>query len=130
MNNDELPSLTLLVPARNEEHVVIEALSRSLQLPLKQFDVIVVENASTDQTHKLLQEMFQLRLENGIYRSITHPHLRMLRSGIPGKALAPKITGPQSIQGNSNAIEIGNWNDPDGYQNIIEKIAKHLAPTN
>ena len=49
---------------------------------------------------------------------------------IPGKALAPKITGPQSIQGNSTAIEIGNWNDPDGYQSIIEKIAKHLAPTN
>lgn len=93
-NHDELPSLTLLVPARNEEHVVVEALSRSLQLPLKQFDVIVVENASTDQTHKLLQEMFQLRLENGVYRSITHPHLRMVRSTIPGKALALNVALP------------------------------------
>ena len=27
-STEELPSLTLLVPARNEEHVVVEALSR------------------------------------------------------------------------------------------------------
>ncbi len=93
-NNDELPSLTLLVPARNEEHVVVEALSRSLQLPLKQFDVIVVENASTDKTYELLHAMFQLRLENGVYRSITHPHLRMVRSSIPGKALALNVALP------------------------------------
>jgi|GEM_PF-3265645 len=94
VNNEELPSLTLLVPARNEEHVVVEALSRSLQLPLKKFDVIVVENASTDKTYELLHEMFQLRLENGVYRSITHPHLRMVRSKIPGKALALNVALP------------------------------------
>ncbi len=94
VSHEELPSLTLLVPARNEEHVVVEALSRSLQLPLRQFDIIVVENASTDKTYELLHEMFQLRLENGVYRSITHPHLRMLRSSIPGKALALNLALP------------------------------------
>jgi cellulose synthase/poly-beta-1,6-N-acetylglucosamine synthase-like glycosyltransferase len=94
-SKDELPSLTLLVPARNEENVVVESLSRSLQLPLKRFDIIVVENASTDRTYQLLNEMFQMRAEgNGIYRSITHPQLRMIRSEIPGKALALNLALP------------------------------------
>jgi cellulose synthase/poly-beta-1,6-N-acetylglucosamine synthase-like glycosyltransferase len=85
-----LPSLTLLIPVRNESEVVVEALNRTLQLPLENFEVIVVENASTDRTYHLLHEIFQLR-PNGTpdtFYSILHPRLRVIKSTIPGKARA------------------------------------------
>src|SRR5690606_35724317 len=78
------------IPARNEEKVVVEALHRALQLPLENFEVIVVENASTDQTYEVLHKTFELT-PNGkpdTFKSVRYPHLRVIRSPIPGKALA------------------------------------------
>lgn len=85
-----IPSLSLIIPARNEAEVVVEAINRALQIPLEAFEVLVVENASTDKTFQLLSEMFQLRL-NGtphVYRSVLFPKLKILRSPLPGKTNA------------------------------------------
>jgi cellulose synthase/poly-beta-1,6-N-acetylglucosamine synthase-like glycosyltransferase len=84
------PALTLIIPARNEAEVVVEAINRALQIPLAEFEVLVVENASTDKTFHLLQEMFQLRVNGDpqIFRSVLFPKLKVLRSAEAGKTLA------------------------------------------
>lgn len=85
-----IPSLTLIIPARNEAEVVVEAINRALQIPLDVFEVLVIENASTDKTFHLLSEMFQLRVngEPHVFRSVLFPKLKILRSLQPGKTNA------------------------------------------
>lgn len=85
-----IPSLTLIIPARNEAEVVVEAINRALQIPLEALEVMVVENASTDKTFHLLSEIFQLRLngESHVFRSVLFPKLKILRSPLPGKTNA------------------------------------------
>ena len=85
-----IPSLTLIIPARNEAEVVVEAINRALQIPLDAFEVLVIENASTDKTFHLLSEMFQLRVngEPDVFRSVLFPKLKILRSSQPGKTNA------------------------------------------
>ena len=86
----KIPSLTLIIPARNEAEVVVEAINRALQIPLEACEVLVVENASTDKTFHLLSEMFQLRVngEPHVFRSVLFPKLKILRSPLPGKTNA------------------------------------------
>jgi cellulose synthase/poly-beta-1,6-N-acetylglucosamine synthase-like glycosyltransferase len=93
----ELPSLTLLMPVRNEAAIVVEAINRALQLPLEKFEIIVIENASTDKTYDLLHQIFQLR-PNGspeTFYSPLYKNLRVMKSPTPGKANALNLALPQ-----------------------------------
>jgi cellulose synthase/poly-beta-1,6-N-acetylglucosamine synthase-like glycosyltransferase len=88
-NNDELPGVSFIIPAFNEQSLIVETLQTYLSLPQKNKEIIVVNDGSHDQTFKVLQVMFQLkRIAEGssIFRSLSYPELLVLESVHQGKA--------------------------------------------
>ena len=55
---DPAPSVTVLIPAHNEENVIVQTVNSVLASDLKQSRVIVVDDGSTDRTGALLDEHF------------------------------------------------------------------------
>jgi glycosyltransferase involved in cell wall biosynthesis len=64
------PRVSIIVPARNEEGSVAQALGRLLELDYPNYEVIAVDDRSTDRTGKIMDELAwsQGRWEN------RHPH--------------------------------------------------------
>lgn len=85
------PPVSFIIPAFNEESLIVETIQTYLALPQTQKEIIVINDGSHDQTFKLLQTMFQLRRidENSAqFHSITSPDLIVLEAGHMGKAQA------------------------------------------
>jgi cellulose synthase/poly-beta-1,6-N-acetylglucosamine synthase-like glycosyltransferase len=85
------PPISLLVPARNEELCIVASVGSLLQLDYPQLEVIVVNDASSDQTMAVLRENFALHRATmvyvaeiptapvtAMYRSLSHPQLLVL----------------------------------------------------
>ena len=93
------PPVSILVPARNEEATIAASVRSLLQFEYPEFEVVVVNDGSTDGTLAALTREFALgpfpeaywkRLPiqpvRGIYRSALHPNLRVLDKVNGGKA--------------------------------------------
>jgi glycosyltransferase involved in cell wall biosynthesis len=52
-----IPRVSIIVPARNEEQSIAEALSRLLQLDYPDYEVIAVDDRSTDKTGGIMDEV-------------------------------------------------------------------------
>lgn len=94
----ELP-ISILVPAFNEALTIEDAVRSLLQLRYSEFEVIVINDGSSDETLEVLTQAFRLkeipeayrvRLATqpvrAIYRSLQHPNLRVLDKENGGKA--------------------------------------------
>lgn len=55
-----LPPVSILVPAYNEELTIIETVESLLMLDYDCYEIIVIDDGSTDHTAKLLKEQFHL----------------------------------------------------------------------
>lgn len=92
LNPNDLPSIGFLVPAYNEETLIVETLQTYLSLPQVNKEIIVVNDGSHDQTMKLLQVMFQLRRidhpSGNLFQSLTRPELKVVDASRMGKAHA------------------------------------------
>ncbi|HEV7550242.1 MAG TPA: glycosyltransferase family 2 protein [Candidatus Angelobacter sp.] len=86
-----LPSLTVIVPARNEEAEIESALRSLLQLNYLQFKVVAVNDRSTDQTGAILD-----RLAPAFAKTLQVLHVRELPSGWLGKVHAMWLGAQQS----------------------------------
>ncbi len=88
---DGIPPATLVVPAYNEETTCPEAIRSLLQLDYPEYDVVVVNDGSTDDTFDVLASTYELRTAarfptseietatvRGIHQSATHPNLWVL----------------------------------------------------
>ena len=64
----EMPKVSVVIPARNEEKDLRKALSSILSQDYANLEVIVVDDRSTDRTYAILQEL-----------TATHPKLRVFR---------------------------------------------------
>lgn len=88
----ELPGVSFIVPAYNEESLIVETIQTYLSLPQERKEVIVINDGSHDQTMSLLKIMYQLRKSEDstgrLYQSITHPSLKVLEAPHMGKAQA------------------------------------------
>lgn len=93
------PPISVLVPAFNEAATITATVRSALQLTYAEFEIIVINDGSTDATLEVLQQAFallpfpeayriQLKTQEvrGIYRSTTHPKLRVIDKANGGKA--------------------------------------------
>ncbi len=99
MQSDALPPITLLVPAYNESATIEASVTAMLTLEYRNFEVIVVNDGSKDETMRRLRQAFELyevprtypetiptRLLRGAYRSRTRTRLLVLDKENGGKA--------------------------------------------
>ena len=88
----EIPPVSFLVPAYNEESLIVETIQTYLSLPQEKKEIIVVDDGSHDKTMRLLKVMFHLvKAEHPtgkLYKSITHPELKVVEAPRLGKAAA------------------------------------------
>lgn len=91
--------ISLIVPAYNEEATIIGSIKSMFQLQYPLFEIVLVNDGSSDQTLKRLKETFNLiKINNvfrklipcqevkGIYQSIDHPQLTVIDKINGGKA--------------------------------------------
>ncbi len=78
-NQEFLPSLSIIVPAYNEELVIREALSALLDLNYPNYEIIVIDDGSTDATYTLVKQLSQLQ---------SAVRLRVLQQKNSGKSVA------------------------------------------
>lgn len=99
LNADIAPPVTLLAPAFNEERTCVESVRSLLTLVYPDYEIIVVNDGSTDATLARLQEAFALQpavrqpraslptaAVRGVWRSAAHPRLWVVDKENGGKA--------------------------------------------
>jgi len=96
-----LPSLTIVVPARNEEAEIEAALRSLLQLNYPRYQVVAVNDRSTDQTGAIMERLASEPASAGKLRVI---HVRDLPSGWLGKVHAMWL-GSQRNAAQENATQ-------------------------
>ena len=85
----DLPGVSFLIPAYNEESLIVETIQTYLSLSHEKKEIIVINDGSSDQTMKLLSTMYFLRkVSDNNFESITHPALRIVNVPHMGKAQA------------------------------------------
>jgi hypothetical protein len=89
----ELPSLTIVVPARNEEAEIEEALRSLLQLDYPQYEVVAVNDRSTDSTGEIME---RLAAEPSAQNKLHVIHVRELPTGWLGKVHAMWLGAQQA----------------------------------
>jgi glycosyltransferase involved in cell wall biosynthesis len=97
-----LPSLTIVVPARNEEVEIEAALRSLLQLNYPQYQVVAVDDRSTDKTGAIMERLAAEPASAGKLRVI---HIRDLPSGWLGKLHAMWL----GSQGNASQQDQSDW---------------------
>jgi cellulose synthase/poly-beta-1,6-N-acetylglucosamine synthase-like glycosyltransferase len=96
------PSISIIVPARNEEHTIVETVISLFRLDYPDFEIVVVNDGSTDSTLDSLIDYFELKpveasYENsedwipcetvhGLYSSFVHSHLLVVDKKNGGKS--------------------------------------------
>jgi glycosyltransferase involved in cell wall biosynthesis len=88
-----LPSLTIVVPGRNEEAEIEPALRSLLQLNYPQYEVVAVNDRSTDQTGAIMERLAAEPASAGKLRVL---HVRDLPSGWLGKVHAMWLGAQQA----------------------------------
>lgn len=83
--------VSVLVPAYNEENFILDTIESLLKLDYPQFEILIINDGSTDGTLEILKkslslelfpEAYRVRLPTkkirGIYRSTTHKNIRVI----------------------------------------------------
>jgi len=60
--SDSLPSVSLIIPAHNEEEVIKQKIENSLALDYPDLEIVVASDGSTDRTVEIIQDFDQVKL--------------------------------------------------------------------
>jgi glycosyltransferase involved in cell wall biosynthesis len=100
-----LPSLTIVVPARNEQAEIEPALRSLLQLNYPQYEVVAINDRSTDQTGQIMERLAAESPSQGRLRVV---HVNDLPAGWLGKVHA-MWTGAQQAGLQSKPQFMSDW---------------------
>jgi len=83
--------VSIIIPAHNEEEWIADSVSAAVALNYPKFEVIIIDDGSTDKTFEILYRMLDLKPVDmpylkhykdghvrGIYKSIKHPHVTVI----------------------------------------------------
>ena len=87
------PRVSIIVPARNEEEHIRETLVRLLALDYSNYEIIAVNDRSTDRTGQMMQEIAASPQAQGLLKVI---HIQELPPGWLGKTHAMWTAGQQA----------------------------------
>lgn len=123
--NPELPSLTIVVPARNEEKTLGVGLRSLLQLTYPNLEIIVVNDRSTDDTARVLAEF---QKQDSRLKGVNVTDLPV---GWLGKNHALQLGAKESqselILFTDADVEIDNWFLRKAVEFLIRNHLDHLA---
>lgn len=105
-------SLAVIVPAYNEEKVICDCISSLLRSRYTAFDILVVDDGSTDGTAKAVEEAFG-----------DHPRVKLFRKPNGGKAAALNWAISRSDTEIFVAIDADTRLDPDAIPMLIRHFA-------
>jgi peptidoglycan-N-acetylglucosamine deacetylase len=106
------PSVTVLIPAHNEETVIAQTVSSVLQSDLKDLRIIVVNDGSTDKTGDLLDEHFS-----------RESRVRIIHQANRGKAAALNLAMAEANTEVVVTIDADTEIEPDA----ISKLIRHFS---
>ncbi len=106
------PSVTVLIPAHNEESVIVETVTSVLQSDLKDLRIIVVNDGSTDRTCELLDTNFS-----------RDPRVRIIHQVNRGKAAALNVALSHADTEIVVTIDADTEVEPDA----ISKLVRHFS---
>src|SRR5713226_205867 len=109
---DPPPSVTVLIPAHNEESVIVQTVTSVLHSDFKDLHLIVVDDGSTDTTGELLEENFSHQ-----------PRVRIIHQVNRGKAAALNLAMSQADTEIVVTIDADTEIEPDA----ISKLIRHFA---
>ena len=139
--SDFEPPVSLLVPAYNEAATVVASVRSLLQLRYPQFEIIVVNDGSKDDTLLALQQAFGLepfpevlrvRLETarvrGVYRSPLFPGLRVIDKENGGKADALNAGINAALYPLFCGLDADGILQPDSLSRIVRPFLEDPRP--
>ncbi len=127
------PAVSVLVPAYNEETTIATSVRSLLQLDYPEFEVVVINDGSRDNTLKVMQAEFNLepypqvyweRIDTKplrtIYRSQDYPNLRVVDKENGGKADALNVGINASLHPLFCAIDADSILQRDSLRRVME----------
>jgi cellulose synthase/poly-beta-1,6-N-acetylglucosamine synthase-like glycosyltransferase len=137
LSSEIAPTISMLVPAHDEESTIIESVRALLTLAYPQLEIVVVDDGSTDETLPLMTSTFELqpilpiydaRIETksveAIYRSKQYPNLVVVSKENGGKAdslnAALNISRGELVC----AIDADTIVDPDGLRRLVRPFIR------
>jgi cellulose synthase/poly-beta-1,6-N-acetylglucosamine synthase-like glycosyltransferase len=126
---DQLPPISIIAPAHNEEKSIVSAVKSLLGLHYPNFEVIVVNDGSSDRTVEVMQKAFQMVPEqNGsivIFRSVVNPTLSLISKKQGGKADALNVGIANSKHAIFCAIDSDSILEPDALRKMAIPFVEH-----
>jgi cellulose synthase/poly-beta-1,6-N-acetylglucosamine synthase-like glycosyltransferase len=101
-----VPPITLLVPAHNEEKFICTALRNLLDLDYPEFEIIVINDGSADNTLQVMRTEFRLRPVRTVYvpQVMSAPVRGLYRSDVDPRLL---VIDKESVGSKADAVNAG-----------------------
>ncbi len=137
LSSEIAPSISMLVPAHNEEASIKESVRALLTVTYPQLEIVVVDDGSTDETLSELTSTFALvpihpiydrrlttKTVRAIYRSQQYPNLVVVSKENGGKADSLNVGLNISSGELVCAIDADTILDPDGLRRLVRPFIR------